>query len=128
MKPSEALKRATDPLDRSWARLSGAKKMIRIQPDYDPERSPKFEERQQLVSDRVARGFAAVARAHERELFCADTTVFNRDLEDGCRFSQLSPCYRVDVSYINVDGRPPAVYQVPGGGQMFRQYTLCSVC
>ncbi len=29
-----------------------------------------------------------------------------------------------DVPYINVDGGPQAVYQVPGGGQMFRQYIL----
>ncbi len=60
----EALKRATDPLDRSWARLSGAKKiMIKFNQDYDPERSPKFEgERQQLVSDRVARAVLRLLR------------------------------------------------------------------
>jgi len=125
----EALKRATDPLDRSWARLSGAKKiMIKFNQDYDPERSPKFEgERQQLVSDRVARAVLRLLRERTNaELVCADTTVFKRDLEDGYRFStQLSPVLQeFDVPYINVDGGPQAVYQVPGGGQMFRQYIL----
>ncbi len=68
--------------------------MIKFNQDYDPERSPKFEgERQQLVSDRVARAVLRLLRERtSAELVCADTTVFKRDLEDGYRFStQLSP-------------------------------------
>ena len=125
----EALKRATDPLDKAWARLTPAKKIaIKFNQDYDPERVPTFEGmRQQLVSDKVARAVLRLLRERtDAELFCVDTTVFKRDLEDGARFStQLaSVLEEFDVPYINADGPPQAVYEVPGGGQMFARYVL----
>ena len=125
----EALKRATAPLDKAWARLKPARSIaIKFNQDFDPKRVPLFEgQREQLVSDKVARAVLRLLREEtDAELFCVDTTVFKRDTEPGVRFStQLAPVLdEFGVAYVNADRPPHGVYEVPGGGQMFRRYVL----
>jgi hypothetical protein len=128
----EALERATAPLDRAWARLGSAKTIaIKLNQDMATTRTVLFEgQRQQLVSDSVARATLRLLREKtSAELFCVDTTVFRRDQPEhqpGPHPStQLAPVLEeFDVRYVNVDIGPHAVYEVPGGGQMFRQYVM----
>lgn len=125
----EALKRATGPLDRTWARLKAANTIaVKFNQDYRPNRVVMFKgQRQQLVSDKVARAVLRLLREQTTaDIFCVDTTVFRNYMEPGPHPStQLAPVLEaLDVRYINADRPPHAIYQVPDGGQMFRQYTL----
>jgi len=127
----EALKRATAPLGKAWARLKPAKSIgIKFNQDFDPKRVPTYKgQRQQLVSDKVARAVLRLLREEtDAELFCVDTSIFNRDHVDApgtTRTTQLAPVLEAfDVPYVNADSPPHHVYEVPGGGQMFRTYVL----
>ncbi len=125
----EALKKATGPLDRTWARLKAANTIaVKFNQDYRPNRVVMFKgQRQQLVSDKVARAVLRLLREQTTaDIFCVDTTVFRNYMEPGPHPStQLAPVLEaLDVRYINADRPPHAIYQVPDGGQMFRQYTL----
>ena len=128
----EALKRATAPLDRAWSRLESAKTIaVKFNQDFATARTVLSEgQRQQLVSDSVARATLRLLRERtSAELFCVDTTVFRRDQPEhqpGPHPStQLaSVLAEFEVPYVNVDIGPHATYEVPGGGQMFRQYVM----
>ncbi len=125
-----ALRSATGPLSRSWARLKAAKTIaVKFNQDYDSRRVAMFEgQRQQLVSDKVARAVLRLLREETTaDLICVDTTVFRRrEPEPGPHASsQLAPVLKeFEVPYVNVDQPPHGVYAVPGGGQMFRQYVM----
>jgi uncharacterized protein (DUF362 family) len=125
----EVLREATDPLEKSWDRLENAETIaIKFNQDFATDRVVMFKgQRQQLVSDKVARAVLRLLRERtDAELFCVDTTVFHRGTEPGAKPStQLAPVLEAfDVPYVNADAPPQDVYQVPGGGQMFREYTL----
>jgi len=125
----EALRRATMPLTRAWDRLRRADRIgIKFNQDFRIERSPRFEGmRQQLVSDKVAWAVVRLLREEtDAELFYTDITAFKRtDDPDPLDTTQLAPLMEaLDVPYVNGDRPPHAVYPVPGGGQMFRQYLL----
>ncbi|HOT90944.1 MAG TPA: DUF362 domain-containing protein [Anaerolineae bacterium] len=125
----ETLKRATEPLTRAWDKLRAAKRIgIKFNQDYAPARTPYFEGmRQQLVSDQVARAVVRLLREEtQAELFYVDTSVFHHEDTPGpVDSTHLAPIMReFGVPYVNADIPPFGVYQVPGGGQMFRQYVL----
>jgi len=125
----EALKRATKPLDKAWERLRGARTIaIKFNQDYASDRILMFQgQRQQLVSDKVARAVLRLLREEtDAELFCVDTSVFDRSPTPGPRATtQLAPVLaEFDVPYVDADQPPHALYEVPGGGQMFRTYVL----
>jgi uncharacterized protein (DUF362 family) len=125
----EALRRATMPLTRSWERLRSAGRIgIKFNQDYRIERSPRFKGmRQQLVSDQVARAVVRLLREEtDAELFFTDITAFSRtDNPNPLETTQLAPLMEeLGVPYVNGDRPPHDIYQVPGGGQMFRQYLL----
>lgn len=125
----EALKRATAPLEKSWAKLRAAKTIaIKFNQDYTPRRTPYFEGmRQQLVSDKVARATIRLLRENtDAELFFTDISVFVReDMVGPAESTQLAALMAdLGVRYDNANMPPFGVYQVPGGGQMFRQYVL----
>ena len=125
----ETLKRATAPLSRAWAKLKAAKSIgIKFNQDYAPARTPHFERiRQQLVSDQMARAIVRLLQEEtDADLFYVDTTVFHRDgSPDPVDSTHLAPVMReFGVPYVNADIPPFGVYQVPNGGQMFRQYVM----
>jgi len=125
----ETLKRATAPLSRAWAKLKAAKSIgIKFNQDYAPARTPHFEGiRQQLVSDQMARAIVRLLQEEtDADLFYVDTTVFHRDgSPDPVDSTHLAPVMReFGVPYVNADIPPFGVYQVPNGGQMFRQYVM----
>ncbi|MBN2390792.1 MAG: DUF362 domain-containing protein [Anaerolineae bacterium] len=125
----EALKRATAPLTRAWDKLRAAKTIaIKFNQDYDPRRTPYFEGiRLQLVSDTVARAVIRLLRENtDADLFYTDITVFHReDTYDPVESTQIAALMRdLAVRYDNANMPPFDVYQVPDGGQMFRQYVM----
>jgi uncharacterized protein (DUF362 family) len=125
----QALRRATMPLTRVWEKLRRAERIgIKFNQDYRIERSPRFKGmRQQLVSDKVAKAVVRLLREEtDADLFFTDITAFSRtDDPNPLATTQLAPLMEtLDVPYVNGDRPPHDVYQVPGGGQMFRQYLL----
>jgi len=125
----QILRRATLPLSRAWDKLKAAQRIaIKFNQDFRSERVPYFEGmREQLVSDKVARATVRLLREEtDAELVTADITAFARtDDPNPPPTAQMAALMReLNVGYVNGDRPPHRVYQVPGGGQMFRQYLL----
>ncbi len=125
----EALKRSTAPLTSTWERLSKAKTIaIKFNQDFRTDQMPLFQGmRQQLVSDTVARAVIRLLREQtDAELFFTDVSVYHReDHTEPVDTTQLAPLMgELDVRYDNANMPPFSVQQVPGGGQMFRQYVM----
>jgi uncharacterized protein (DUF362 family) len=124
-----ALKRATDPLDRSWERLRKAKRIgIKFNQDWLLDKIVHHEgHRQQLVSDPVVRATLRLLREHTKaDIFVVDVGVNGlRDMPPVEKVTPILPILReFDVPF--VDGRTAPVQwtDVPGGGLMFDQYPL----
>jgi uncharacterized protein (DUF362 family) len=125
----QALKRATDPLDKAWEKLRQARRIaIKFNTDWPQDKVVMYEgHRQQLVSDTVGRATLRLLREHTKaELFCIDIGV-----EGLYRHTDLEACVNMrsvmedfDVPYIFGHDEPVDWVQVPGGGQMFRQYPM----
>jgi hypothetical protein len=127
----QALKKATAPLEKSWARLRAAKTIaIKFNQDWVLERVIMFEgQRRQLVSDSVARATLRLLRENtDAELFCADASYYVM-YEEGASSpddtTTLASILReFDVTYLDGTQPPYKVVGVPGGGQMFEQYGM----
>jgi len=125
----EALRRATLPLTRVWDKLRSAQRIgIKFNQDFRTDRVPYFEGmRQQLVSDTVARAVVRLLQEETHaELFYTDITAFERtDRPEPPATAQLASLMEeMGVAYVNGDRPPHRIYDVPGGGQMFRQYLM----
>jgi uncharacterized protein (DUF362 family) len=125
----QTLKRAVDPLERSWDTLSRARRIgIKFNQDWNPTRVPYYEgHRQQLVSDPVARATLRLLRERTRaELFCIDVGVEPippGGTRDDC--TNLLPVMReYNVPFIDGHAVPVKWVSVPGGGQMFGCYPV----
>lgn len=129
----QALKRATDPLDRAWERLRKARRIgIKFNQDWNPNRLVVYQgHRQQLVSDVVARATLRLLREKtQAELFAIDVGV--EPVPEGSTRLANTHVYKVlqefNVPYI--DGHTDGVtwVKVPGGGQMFEMYPIPQSC
>ncbi|MCJ7548261.1 MAG: DUF362 domain-containing protein, partial [Anaerolineae bacterium] len=125
----QVLRRATLALPRAWNKLKAAQRIaIKFNQDFRSERVPYFEGmREQLVSDKVARAVVRLLREEtDAELVYADITAFARtDDPNPPPTAQMAALMAgLNVGYVNGDRPPHKIYQVPGGGQMFRQYLL----
>ena len=124
-----ALKRATAPLDAAWVRLKAAKRIgIKFNQAWPPD-TLAYHEGQlvQLVSKKVARATLRLLREEtDAELICAEISVYkhDRDPDPGPTIPLMDLLSEFDVTFVDGNLPPTAVYQVPGGGQMFRQYAL----
>jgi len=125
----QALKRATDPLDRTWDKLRHARR-IAIKFNQDGPRDTVVMHkghRQQLVSDPVARATLRLLRERTHaELFAVDISLdgIRSHVTDGSS-TQLLPIFReFNVSFIEGSQSPTVWTSVPGGGQMFDRYPL----
>ncbi len=124
-----SLKRATDPLDRAWARLSQARTIaIKFNQDWPLERVVMWEgQRQQLVSDAVTRAVLRLLRERsDARLICVDATAYiGRDGWAPEQTTTIAPLLReFGVEYVDGHAGPTGWYAVPGGGQMFERYPL----
>ena len=125
-----ALRRATAPLDRAWARLRDARVIaIKFNQDWPLARVVTFEgQRQQLVSDKVARAVLRLLREEtDADLRCVDASyhVMYGKVDSIAETTTLAPVLDAfDVPVIDGTQPPFKVVGVPGGGQMFERYTM----
>jgi len=124
-----ALQRATAPLDAAWARLRQARRIaIKFNQDKAKQRVVMFEgQRQQLVSDSVVRAMLRLLRENtDAELLCADCSfyvMYNGETLQNT--TNIAPLLReFEVEYLDGTRPPYQTCRTPGGGQMFRHYTM----
>lgn len=125
----QALKRATDPLDRAWEKLGRARRIgIKFNQDWNRDRVVYHQgHRQQLVSDPVARATLRLLQERTRaEIFAIDVGVEPPAPGHGREYcTNLQPVFdEFNVPFI--DGHKDEVRwaAVPGGGQMFERYPV----
>jgi uncharacterized protein (DUF362 family) len=125
-----ALQRATVPLDRAWARLKAAGRIaIKFSHGRTAERQVRYEGHlQELTSEQIMRATIRLLRENTTaEIVVGETSIFRQPEEDtNPAWAQplIKFCREMDVPFVNGDLPSHKVYTVPGGGQMFRQYTL----
>jgi uncharacterized protein (DUF362 family) len=125
----EALRRAADPLERAWKRLGKARRIaVKFNQDKASQRIVMLAgQRQQLVSDGVMRAVLRLLRERtDAEIVCADVSFYvmysGETLANTCT---VAPILReFDVPYVDGTRPPYRVAETPGGGQMFRSYTM----
>jgi hypothetical protein len=125
----QALKRATDPLDRAWERLARARRIaIKINHDWQPHKLVTYQgHRQQLVGDAVGR--AVLRLLQERtaaEIYVVDVGVESLMLgqEREAGYMILPVLREFGVPLIDGVNDPVKWVNVPGGGQMFERYPM----
>jgi uncharacterized protein (DUF362 family) len=125
----QALKRASDPLDRTWQRLSKARRIgIKFNQDWLREAVVMHQgQRQQLVSDSVARATLRLLKERTNaELFAVDIGLegVRAHVTDGSS-TQLLPVFReFNLPFIEGTQAQTVWTAVPGGGLMFDRYPL----
>jgi len=125
----EHLKRATDPLTRSWERLEKAGR-IALKFNMGQNEVQMFEgRRRELVDDAVCRAVLRLLRERtSADLVASDTMGYDKPggpLSPYINYMPLLEEFGVDYDESNI--APFAEYEVPGGGYMFQRYTLSSV-
>jgi hypothetical protein len=123
----QALKRATDPLDRAWTKLVGAGRIgIKFNHQWTPDKVVMHEgHRQQLVSDPVARATLRLLRERTKaELFVVDVGVEGRGLPPEATVQLLPVLREFDVPFVSGHDDGVAWVEVPGGGRMFHKYPV----
>ncbi|HWQ13262.1 MAG TPA: DUF362 domain-containing protein [Roseiflexaceae bacterium] len=125
----EALRRATDPLERAWARLGQARRIaVKFNQDKASQRVVMLAgQRQQLVSDSVMRAVLRLLRERtDAEIVCADVSFYvmynGETLENTCNAAPILRAF--GVPYLDGTRPPYRVAEPPGGGLMFRRYTM----
>ncbi len=124
-----SLKRATDPLDRTWNKLKKARRIaIKFNQDKMPKQLVMFENhRQQLVSDSVVRAVLRLLREKtSAEIYCIDVSFYQ--VYSGAEKDSTTNIRHVlkefDVEYVNGNVGDVHMMPVPGGGLMFDRYPL----
>ncbi len=125
----QALKRATQPLFRTWDRLSRAKRIaIKFNQDWLQQSVVMYQgHRQQLVSDPVARATLRLLKERTNaELFAIDIGLegVRAKVTDGSSTQLLSVFREFNLPFIEGSQTPTAWVDVPGGGLMFDRYPL----
>lgn len=125
----QALRRATDPLERAWDRLGRARRIaIKFNQDKASEAVVYFAgQRQQLVSDSVMRATLRLLRERTRaELVCVDVSFYvTYNGQTLANTNNVAPLLReFEVEYLDGTKPPYQISATPGGGQMFGSYTL----
>lgn len=125
----QALKRATDPLEASWAKLQAAQRItIKFNQAWPPERLVYLDGNlQEIVDFKVARATLRLLRERTKaDLVCVeistDAAHSGRPVEENITLMPLLKEF--DVAFVDGNQPPHKVFEVPGGGQMFRQYLL----
>jgi hypothetical protein len=125
----QALKRATDPLDRTWERLRKARRIaIKFNQDWLREAVVMHQgHRQQLVSDPVARATLRLLRERTNaELYAVDIGLegVRAKVTDGSSTQLLQVFREFDLPFYEGAHMPTTWVTVPGGGLMFERYPL----
>lgn len=121
----EMIRRITDPLDRSWQRLSAARKIgIKVNLVWYPDRLRSTAGRlQELVDPAVFRAVLRLLRERTTaEIVVADTTLMHDNPGADVHFKPLLEEF--GVTYVECSDEPSAEFEVPGGGCLFDRYYL----
>jgi hypothetical protein len=124
-----ALKRAAAPLSAAWSKLKAARRIgIKLNQAWPQDKVAMFEgQRRELVSDSVARATLRLLREETRaEIVCIEIGDQRKEGERGPGpwVTLLPILQEFGVEFVEGNLPPHRVYAVPGGGRMFRQYTL----
>lgn len=125
----QALRRATDPLERAWARLARARHIaVKFNQDKASQKVVMLAgQRQQLVSDSVMRATLRLLRERTTAtISCVDVSFYvmysGETLANTCN---VAPILReFGVPYVDGTRPPYGPAVVPGGGLMFDSYTM----
>jgi uncharacterized protein (DUF362 family) len=126
----QVLRRTTDPLQRSWAKLEKARRVVLKFNMIKPrERIEYFAgRRRELVDDAVARAVLRLLRERTTaELIATDTYPYGNGHVTPHDFNYRHILEEFDVRYVDSNLPPFATFTVPGGGSMFDQYVLNAV-
>ncbi len=126
----EALKRTTDPLERSWKKLEKARRIVlKFNMIKPPERIEYFAgRRRELVDDAVARAVLRLLRERTTaELVATDTYPYGNGHVTPDDFNYRYILDDFGVRYVDSNLPPFATYDVPGGGCMFDRYLLNAI-
>lgn len=126
----QTLRRITDPLTRSWARLEKAKKIVIKFNMMKPKDAIAYFEgrRRELVDDAVCRAVLRLLRERTTaEIVATDTNPYAADRLAPSDFNYAYLLKEFGVGFVDSNVPPFETYRVPGGGNMFDQYTL-SAC
>lgn len=126
----QSLRRITDPLDRSWAKLEKADKIvIKFNMMKLHNRIVYYMgRRRELVDDMVARAVLRLLRERTTvEIFATDTNPYSKEHLMGDDFNYAHILKEYGVGFVDSNAPPFKQYDVPGGGLMFDRYTL-SAC
>jgi uncharacterized protein (DUF362 family) len=130
----QALKRATDPLERSWDKLQKARRItVKFNQAWSPDRLVYLDGNlQELVDYKVARATLRLLRERtSAEIVCTEISTGARRARHSVEeMITLLPVLReFGVSFVDGNRPPLKTFSVPGGGAMFKQYLLpkCTV-
>jgi len=125
----QALRRATDPLTRTWERLQRADRIgIKLNQDQLVKNHIRHEgQLQQLVSEKAARALLRLLREKtSAELVCVDVSFYAiyQDTDPQETGALLPVLREFDVEFVDAAQPPYCRREVPGGGQMFSSYLV----
>ena len=121
----EALKRATEPLSRSWQRLQKARRIVLKFNMLQQPVERYAGRRRELVDDAVCGAVLRLLRERSSaELVATDTDIGADGHLTPEDFNYRYLLDKFGVSYVDSNLPPFATYEVPGGGCMFRRYML----
>jgi uncharacterized protein (DUF362 family) len=125
----QALRRATDPLDRAWERLSRARRIaVKFNQDKASEHVVMLAgQRQQLVSDSVMRATLRLLRERTTaEIICVDVSFYvmynGQTLANTCNVAPI--LQEFGVRYVDGTRPPYREVEAHAGGLMFGRYTM----
>lgn len=125
----QALKRASAPLDRSWAKIKAARRItVKFNQAWEPDRLRHFEGNlQEHVDYKVARATLRLLRENNpsAEILCVEIYSHRQPQYTREQVITLLPVLR-EFGVPDVDGNVPPLkdFKVSGGGLMFDQYRL----
>ncbi|MFH1085556.1 MAG: DUF362 domain-containing protein [Chloroflexota bacterium] len=126
----QALKRATDPLTRSWDKIRRARRItIKFNQVFPPDRRQMRDGLlQELVDAKVAHATLRLLRDQNptAEILCPDTSpeAHHAGVPFSTNVAHARLLQEFGAQLIDSDEPPHRVCPVPGGGLMFRQYLL----
>jgi len=126
----DTLKQITAPLKSSWKKIEKAKKIVIKFNMMKPKKNIVYFEgrRRELVDDAVCRAVLKLLRDHNNgEIIATDTNPYTPDRTTPDEFNYGHHLKEFDVKFVDSNKASWAVYDVPGGGNMFDRYILSGV-
>jgi hypothetical protein len=125
----QALKRATDPLEKAWEKLRNASRIaVKFNQDWVREKVVYYHgQRQQLVSDAVARATLRLLQEKTTaQIYAVDIGMegIAANITDGSSTNLMEVFREFGVPFVECEKHPGVWISVPGGGLMFERYPL----